>query len=478
MPRREKILQIDTLLNPTSIAIVGASRDISKIGGRLHKNLLRHGYNGNIYLVNPKYGIIEDEVCYPNLTTISKPIDLTLIAVPINHVTRTLEDAGKSKIKNAIVYSSGFSEIGEEGKEREHQIKEVANRYEMNICGPNCVGIINFRHKIAMSFSQFLDIPVLLPGHIAFISQSGALGGSLLNRAQDMGIGISCFISTGNEAVLDLADFMEYFVEDKETSVIMALIEGIRNPQKFLNSCKKALKKRKPIVVMKVGKSEIGRKAAGSHTGSMTGANEVHDAVFSQNGVVRVSNLDELYLTASTFLKSELPSGNRIGILTSTGGGGVILADKVIEAGMMVPDLSEETVLKLKEIVPEFASVKNPFDLTAQLINDPELFKKSLMVFASDESFDAIIVATSMVSGKLSEKRATFIADASNYIEKPVLTWWAAGSLSLPGIKILEKREVPFFMSAEECVNVLKSLLTYSNKIACFKESLAGTVFQ
>ncbi len=460
---------IETLFNPRSVAIVGASGDVSKIGGRLHKNLLRHGYKGNIYLVNPKYGAIENTKCYPRLTAVPKPIDLALIAVPVNYVTRTLEDAGEHHIKNAIVYSSGFSEVGGDGKEREYQIKKLARRYGMKICGPNCVGIINFRDKVAMSFSQFLDTPSLIPGYIAFISQSGALGGALLNRAQDKGIGISCFVSTGNEAVLGVADFLEDFVEDEETNVIMALIEGIRNPQKFLRSCDRALKKRKPIVVMKVGKTEAGSKAAGSHTGSMTGSNEIYDAVFRQNGVIRVHNLDDLYVTASAFLKSELPRGNRIGILTSTGGGGVILADKIIETGMTVPDLSEATVHELKKNVPVFVSVKNPFDLTAQLINDPDLFRTSLRTFASDANLDVIIVATSMVSAELSEKRATFIADASQSIGKPLFTWWAAGSLSRRGIKILEQREVPFFMSAEQCVNVIKSLFIYSEKIASQK---------
>jgi acetyltransferase len=453
---------LQNLLKPKSIAIIGASSDISKIGGRLHNNLVRHGYQGDVYLVNPKYSTIGNLKCHPRLSDIPPMVDVVLVAVPESAVFSVLEEAGKNKIKNAIVYSSGFSEVGEEGKSRQERLKGLAEEFRISVCGPNCVGIVNFHDNIAMSFSQFLNISTLIPGHIAFISQSGALGGSLLNRAQDKKIGFSYFVSTGNEAVLGSSDFMEYLVDDPNTRVIAALIEGVSNAEKFLEVSDLALKKNKPIVVMKIGKTKAGAKAASSHTGSMVGTDEVYDAIFKQKAIIRVNDLDDLYLTASVFVKSQLPKGNRIGILTSTGGGGVILTDKIIEGDMVVPDPSQKTTQSLRKVVPSFASVQNPFDLTAQLINDPLLFRKSIEVFAKDENFDAVIVATSMVASELSEKRASFIIKAAESIKKPIFTWWAAGSLSAPGMRMLEESQVPFFNTADQCVNAMRSLIQYS----------------
>jgi acetyltransferase len=455
-------MDLNSLLNPRSIAVVGASNDVSKIGGRLYNNLIRHGYTGEIYPVNPKYDSIGESKCYPSLNRIDHPIDSVLVAVPGKSVSGVLEEAGKNNVKSAIVFSSGFSEVGEEGAKRQELLAAIAREYEISVCGPNNVGIINFHDRIAMSFSQFLNADRLIPGSIAFISQSGALGGSILNRAQDRKIGFSYFISTGNEAVLDSSDFMEYLIGNTNTKVVIALLEGIRNFEKFFQVAYLAFERNIPIVVMKIGRTETGGKAASSHTGSMTGSDEIYDTVFRQKGVIRVDELDDLYLTASAFVKSRMPKGNRIGILTSTGGGGVILTDKIIEAGMKVPEPSPATLNKLRDLVPPFVSVRNPFDLTAQLINDPLLFPKTIETFAEDENFDAVIAATSMVAGKNSVDRASFLIEAAKTIGKPVFTWWAAGSLSAPGKELLEESQVPFFTNADQCVNALQSLLRYA----------------
>jgi len=455
-------MSIEKLLKPKSIAVVGASSNISRVGGRLYNHLIQHGFKGAVYLVNPRHQHIGDMKCYASVSDIPHAVDTLLIAVPANAVVPVLEEAGKANVKSAVVYSSGFSETGEDGRLKQERLEQTAQAFEMSVCGPNCVGVINFQDRIAMSFSQFLNVPALIPGRIAFISQSGALGGSLLNRAQDKKIGFSYFVSGGNEAVLDSTDFMEYFIDDPNTSVIMALLEGVRKAEKFLKVSEQALKKNKPIIVMKVGKTAAGSKAASSHTASMTGSDEVYEGIFRQQGIIRVHDLDDLYLTASAFEKSQLPRGNRVGILTSTGGGGVILTDKLVESGLSVPAPAPETALNLKRVVPAFTSVSNPFDLTAQLINDPELFKKALNVFANDENFDAVIVAASMVAGELSEKRASFIIEGVASIEKPLFTWWAAGSLSAPGMEKLEASRVPYFASAAQCVNALTALVKYA----------------
>jgi len=456
------MLNLSPLLNPESIAIIGVSKDPSRIGGRILKYLRTHEYGGKILLVNPKYDELGGIKCYPDLLSIPFDIDVALIAVPEQTVLPVLEEAGKSKVKSAIIYSAGFSEMGEEGAKKQQTLKQISQENGLAVCGPNCVGIIGFHNKTAMSFSQFLDIPRLIPGSVAFISQSGALGGALLNRIQDRSIGISYFISTGNEAVLESSDFVEYLLDDPKTAVIMALIEGIRDAEKFLRVADLAAEKKKPIVVMKVGKTESGGKAASSHTGSMTGSDRVYDAVFRQKGVIRVEEVEDLYLTASALAKCPRPRGNRVGIITTTGGGGVILTDKLVEMGMELPELSSGTVAKLSETKASFGIVKNPLDLTAQVVNDPLLFPKSIDAFVQDENFDMVIVALAMVAGERSKERASYIIQAARATDKPILTWWASGSLSAPGMTMLEESRVPLFTSPHRGVKALHALVQYS----------------
>lgn len=450
------------LLNPKSIAIIGVSNDPSRIGGRILRYLRNHEFTGDIFPVNPKYKEIEGITCYPDVASIPVETDVALIAVPEQSVLPVLEEAGKAKAKSAIVYSAGFSELGEKGKVRQEKIKQVAEENGMLVCGPNCVGIIGFHNRTAMSFSQFLDIPKLIPGNIAFISQSGALGGAILNRIQDRSIGISYFISTGNEAVLESSDFIEYLLNEPNTTVIMALIEGIRDAEKFLRVADLAAEKGKPIVVLKIGKTESGGKAASSHTGSMTGSDSVYDAVFKQKGIIRVEEVEDLYLTAATLAKCPRPRGNRVGIITTTGGGGVILTDKLVEMGMELPELSPETAAKLSETKASFGIVKNPLDLTAQVVNDPLLFPKSIETFTQDKNLDMIIVALAMVAGERSKERASYIIEAAQSTDKPIMTWWASGSLSTPGMNMLEESRVPLFTSPHRGVKALHALVQYS----------------
>jgi acyl-CoA synthetase (NDP forming) len=469
-------LDLSPLLNPKSIAIAGVSKDASRIGGRIFKYLRNHGYEGNLFPVNPKHEEIEGIRCYPNTASIPSEVDVILVAVPEQSVVSVLEEAGKAKVKSAIIYSAGFSEIGEEGRRKQQKIKQVAGESGMLICGPNCVGIIGFHHKIAMSFSQFLDTPKLIPGNIGFVSQSGALGGALLNRIQDQSIGISYFISTGNEAVLESSDFIEYLLNEPSTTVVMALIEGIRDGEKFLRVADLAVRKKKPIVVMKVGKTQSGGKAASSHTGSMTGSDRVYDAVFKQKGIVRVDEIEDLYLTASALAKCPMPGGNRVGIITTTGGGGVILTDKLVEKGMDIPELSPNTAAKLKETKASFGIVSNPLDLTAQVVNDPLLFPRSIETFIQDENLDIIVVALAMVGGEKSRERASYIIQAAHSTEKPIVTWWASGSLSTPGMKMLEESQVPLFASPHRGVEALRALVQYSQFLKNYDDGGKPTI--
>jgi acetyltransferase len=454
--------ELSRLLNPASVAIIGVSKDASRIGGRLLRYVTKHGYGGQLALVNPKYQLLNGVKCYATVSDIPGPIDCALIAVPEKYVLAVLEECADSQVGAAIIFSSGFAEMGSSGKEAQNRIKTLAKSRNLRVCGPNCIGLINFHNRTVLSFSQLLEMETLIPGDIGFISQSGALGGSLVNRAQDKHIGLSYFISSGNEADLDVSDYIKHLVlHDERTSVIAAVIEGIRDGVKFVEAAELARSHRKPLIVLKIGETEAGTKAAASHTGSMTGSDAVIDAVFNQKGVVRVHHYDELFQTAALFAQKQIPRGNRVGILTSTGGGGIIMADYYTKLGMMVPEPSQKTKSLAAKEIATFGKVSNPFDLTGQIFSDPEMFKRCMKLFVEEDKFDIIQVNVSMVAGQSSEYRAAMLLDSIEDCQKPVVSWWAAGSLSDPGTNALNGSKVTAFRSPDRCARAVAALVKY-----------------
>ena len=458
--------ELSRLLNPESVAIIGVSENASRIGGRLFKYVRKHGYRGRLALVNPKYQELDGVACYPSISDIPFPIDCALIAVPEKQVLSVFSECADSHVGAAVIFSSGFAEMGSAGKEAQNKIKALASSKNVRVCGPNCIGLINFNNHIALSFSQLLEIDTLVPGNIGFISQSGALGGSLVNRAQDQNIGLSYFISSGNEADLEVSDYITHLIlHDEKTKVIAAVIEGFKDGAKFMEAAELALQHQKPLVVLKIGETEAGRKAAASHTGSMTGSDAVTDAVFDQKGVIRVRNYDDLFQTANLLAKGRMPAGKRVGILTSTGGGGIIMADYYAKSGLSVPEPSPKTQDLASREIAAFGKVANPFDLTGQIFSDPDLFKRCMKLFVDDDHFDIIQVNVSMVAGQSSEYRASMLMESIQGSTKPVVSWWAAGSLSEPGIRMLHGSEVALFRSPERCAAAVTALVKYAHHL-------------
>lgn len=453
--------RLEVLLKPKSVAIVGVSGDPARIGGQLLKYLLKFGYKGTIYPINPNYKEIEGIKCYQAITDLPEAVDVAMIATPEKAVINSLEECAQGGVRSAIVYSAGFAETGPEGRKKQVRMTEIAQTSGMRICGPNCVGVINFLDKTAMSFSGFLEIEKLRGGKVGFVSQSGALGGSILSRAQDRGMGFSYFISTGNESDIETSDLIEYFVEDPQTTVIMALVEGLRDPEKFVSVAESALEQGKPLVILKVGETEVGKQAAATHTGSLAGSVRSYKAVFQTKGVVQVEDYDDLIETALLFSKAKIPKGNKTGIITGAGGGGIIIADKVVKTGLALPSLTQKTKEGLAENMVSFASITNPLDLTGQLYNDPEMFKKCISLFAGDENIDIVMVVVTMVPGERAKKRASYIVEASKSIRKTFVSWWAAGNQCEPGFEILDNSEVTLFKSPERCVRALNALVQY-----------------
>lgn len=457
--------ELSSLLNPESVAIIGVSESPTRIGGRLLRYLTKHGYKGKLALVNPKYPELNNVKCYPTVSDIPYLIDCALIAVPGKFVLPVLNDCAKKKVGAAVIFSSGYAEMGSSGKKAQDELRGLAQESNMRICGPNCIGVVNFNENIALSFSQFLEIDSFTPGNIGFISQSGALGGSMANRAQDNGIGLSYFISSGNEADLEVSDYITHLVlHEKNTQVIAAVIEGFKDGEKFVKAAELAFEHRKPIIVLKIGETEAGKKAAASHTGSLTGSDAVIDAVLKQKGVIRVRNYDDLLQTAALLSKNRVPGGNRIGILSSSGGAGIIMADHYTKSGLMVPDPSPQTIELASKEMASFGKVNNPFDLTGQIFSDPTMFKRCLNYFIADENFDIIQVNMSMVAGTASVDRARQLLEVVENSSKPVVAWWAAGSLSQPGMQVLNNSTVASFSSPDRCAVAVKALVQYHQR--------------
>lgn len=382
---------LHALFNPESVAIIGASPDAKKIGGRPLSYMKRYGYKGEIYPVNPKYEEIDGLTCYPDILSIKQSIDVAIIAVPGNAVIEQLEKCASQGVKSVVIFSAGFGEIGGEGKKAQDRIYQIAKENNIRILGPNCLGLFNVEKGFYGTFSTIIEEEQPLHSNIGFVSQSGAFGSHVFTLARQQKIGFSYFVATGNEADIDVADCIEFLAHDPDTNVIACYIEGVKDGQKLLRAFELARKNNKPIVMLKVGKTEVGMKAAMSHTGSIVGADKVFDTIFNQSGVFRAETIDE-FLDVM-YAASHLPriEGNRVAVFTVSGGVGILLADQLAENGFTLPETPSDVKDRLKQILP-IAGTQNPIDTTAQISYIPTLLEDFMdAVFASGQ-YDAGVI--------------------------------------------------------------------------------------
>ena len=463
---------MEYLLYPKSIAILGASTNLQKFSGRPLKFLSKYGYAGGIFPINPKPEVKEilGVKCYHSLKEIEDPIDQLIIALPAKWVVPAMEESASLKVRSIVLFSSGFAEAGEKGREMQERIADIARSAGMALCGPNCQGLINLNDHVISSFSNVLELDTLLKGNVGFISQSGALAGSILSLAQKQGVGFSHWISTGNEAVLGVADFVKYLAKDSATDVIAAYVEGIKDPDKWREACAFAARAEKPVVMMKTGKSDAGGKAISSHTGSVAGEDFIVDSFLDQNGILRVNDIGDMFDAMMILSAGKSPGKGRIGILTSSGGAGIIVADACSDCGIDVATLSEETRESLKKRLPRFASVQNPVDVTAQLFQmvftgEPDLFEKCMEDLLTDESVDILVIALTMLIGDRAVKIAKDIVEVSKNYPKPVGVIWLAGDMAKEGYEILRQENIPLYGSATGCINAMQNLITFHKNI-------------
>ena len=366
---------LDKILNPKSVAVIGASTDPFKWGCMLLNAVKQSGFEGEIYPINPKADEILDLKCYSSVKDVPGDIDMGLVVVPARVVPSVFQDMKEKSIKGAVVITSGFSEAGEEGAQLIKQIREIAKGHTRFI-GPNCMGVTSSDAKLSALMIPFLHDS----GKVAFVSQSGGYGLQLYLRADAMGVGVNKFISSGNESDLKGWNYLEYFGQDDNTKIIAMYIEGLKDGRKWFETAKKVTPK-KPIVAIKVGVTEAGSKAAASHTGSIAGSDKVYDAAFKQAGVIRAYDAGEMFDFVKGLLYCPLPEGKNIGIVSNSGGVAVETADRLIQNGLNVPTLNEEAQKEIQNLIPDFGNPKNPVDLTATLdmnsfLNVPDVVLK------------------------------------------------------------------------------------------------------
>lgn len=382
---------LSALFNPKSVAIIGASPDVKKIGGRPLSYMQRYGFDGDIYPINPKYDEINGLSCYADILDVSVIVDVAIIAVPQAAVLASLEKCGKSGVKSVVIFSAGFGEVGKEGQKAQQELKNIAKHYNIHLLGPNCLGIFNVKNGFYGTFSTIIEDEKPLESKIGFVSQSGAFGSHIFTLARQQNIGFSYFVATGNEADIDVADCITYLATDPNTNVIACYIEGVQDGDKLIHALQLARANNKPVIALKVGTTEVGMKAAVSHTGSIVGADEIFTTVFKQNGVYRAHTIDT-FLDV-TYAASQFPAlkGDNVAVFTISGGVGILLADQLTENGFNVLETPADVQAKLAEILP-FAGTNNPIDTTAQISYIPTLLEDFMDNVLGSGQYDATVI--------------------------------------------------------------------------------------
>ncbi|MBR0719644.1 acetate--CoA ligase family protein [Bradyrhizobium liaoningense] len=394
---------LDSFFAPASISLIGASRDHEKIPGRLLSMLRKNEYPGPIYPVNPNYPDIDGLSCYKSVAEIGAPIDLAVIIIPARAVLAALEQCAAAGVKNAVIISSGFAEEGGDSAAMQDAIADLAGRTGMRISGPNAEGFFSQAQRVAVTFSPAVDVkPDVVPlvattRRIGIVAQSGGIGFAYYHRAKALGVAVSYVVSAGNESDLGAGEFLDYMVQDASTDVIMLFIEGIRDVDKFLAAAQRAAELKKPVIVTKVGRSGAGMRAAASHTASMAGWSAAYDAVFAKFGFIVSNDLDEALTIAAVLASNPPPKGDRVAVVTVSGGAGIWGADAVALRGLQVPELSEAIQAGIRTLMPSYGSARNPIDVTAQGVTSGGLQKSVDLLTASDE-VDAILVVLSLSS--------------------------------------------------------------------------------
>ncbi|USS40369.1 acetate--CoA ligase [Thermococcus aggregans] len=454
-------MSIEALFKPRSVAVIGASGTPGKIGYAIMKNLVDYGYEGKIYAVNIKGGEIEISgrkfPVYKSILDVPDEVDMAVVVVPAKFVPQVVEECGKKGVKVLPIISSGFGELGEEGKKVEQQLVETAHKYGMRILGPNIFGVVYTPAKLNATFGP-TDV---MPGKLALISQSGALGIALMGWTILEKVGLSAVVSVGNKADIDDADLLEYFENDENTGAILIYMEGVKDGRRFMEVAKRVSTK-KPIIVIKAGRSERGAKAAASHTGSLAGADNIYTAAFKQSGVLRALTIGEAFDWARTLSNLPEPEGDNVVIITNGGGIGVMATDAAEEEGLKLYDNLEELKIFANHM-PPFGSYKNPVDLTGMA--GAEAYEGAIRDALAHPEMHSIVVLycqTAVLDPRDLAKVVIKEYEASGR-KKPIVVGIVGGVEAKEAIDMLNEKGIPAYPEPERAVKALSALYRWHN---------------
>lgn len=439
--------KLDTLFNPQSIAIIGASEEEGKVGNVIAKNIANLGYKGKVFFVNPRHVELLGKKCYPDLKEIMEKIDLAIIVIPAKFVNRIIKENAKL-VKNFVIISAGFSETGSEGKKREEELEKIAEAEGLNILGPNCLGFIIPSLNLNASFAGGLPGT----GNISFVSQSGALAVAVMDIAKSEEMKFSSVISIGNKMRIDEADLLEYLGTDEKTKVIGMYLEGIKNGFRFAQVAGEVSRK-KPVVILKAGKSEKAQKAIASHTGALAGSDEIINALFEKAGVLHAADFEIFFSLVNLISRSEAPLNDNVMVITNAGGPGVLTADAFEGKSMTLANLSVKTKENLESFLPEESSVENPVDLLGDAMEDR--YRQVLEIAEKEKSIGTIVCVLTPQDQTPVEKIAKEIIDFSKKTKKVVVTIFIGGERVKASIFELEKNGIPNFSFPDQCIQAL-----------------------
>jgi acetyl coenzyme A synthetase (ADP forming)-like protein len=447
---------MDHFFNPKSIAVVGASRHPRKIGHVVFRNFIESGYKGRVFPVNPHADVLFGRRSYKSVLNIQGPVELAIIIVPAKFVIKVVEECGKKGIPAVIIISSGFKEIG--NILLENQLVRTLEKHEIRAIGVNCLGVFDAHTGIDTFFLPRYKLERPKEGDIAFISQSGATGSVVMDWMAMKGYRISKFISYGNATDIDEADLTEYLANDRDTKVICAYFEGVKEGRKFYETAKR-VSRRKPVIVLKGGITKEGTKAVSSHTGSLAGSAEVYSAAFRQAGIIEAKGLEEIFDYARVLSTQPPPESNRVQIITDGGGFGVLTADWLIKYGLRLAEMEKKTLDRLKKMFPPYVVLKNPMDLTGDA--DTARYREAINAAISDPNVDIIVPIILFQVPALTPDVVDVVADAAKNRKKPIVVISGGGRYTEVLKKSLEDFGVPTFSYPHSAAKAIRALCDY-----------------
>jgi len=440
---------------PRSIAVIGASTRPGSVGQATFANIILNGYTGIVYPVNPSVRSVLGVKAYPSVLHIPDEVDLAVIIVPAPAVPEIIEECGQKNVKGAVIITAGFKEIGESGAKLEHRVKEIAQKHDLSLIGPNCFGIINSDHRVRLNATFGKALPEA--GNIAFISQSGAVGVTALEYAEAEGIGLSKFVSIGNKADINENDLLEYLKDDEQTKVIILYLEDLVEPKRFLNIANIVTADiGKPILAIKSGRTTEGAKAASSHTGALAGSDEAYNAFLHQCGIIRVDTVSELFDYAKAFSGQPIPKTRNIAIITNAGGMGIMATDSVIRNELKLSLFTDASKQKLRTFLPSSASINNPLDVIGD--SDDKRYMEALKVILEDENVDGIIAIWTPTLMAETKTVAEAISQIAPNYTKPVMGCLLSLQNTKEVIQTLWKSKIPYYPFPETAAQALANM--------------------